>query len=178
MKIVSIFAENLFAFHFDEEVENEFAKLLGEDGKWTDPSYLIEFVEEHKFDVPVNENINELPQKLIQSADEINDILYQSSKGEETLGGFFKPLNNQEYQEGELSRKKGRKTYFRLYALKIDTECFVITGGTIKFTHLLKDRKHTQDELNKLERCRSFLKEHDVFDSDSFYEFLLEDNEY
>jgi hypothetical protein len=177
MKIVSIFAQSLFAIHFDEEVENEFAKLLGEDGKWTDPSYLLEFVEEHKSDVPDNENINELPHKLIQSADEINDILYQSSKGKATLGGFFKPLHNQEYQEGELSRKKGRKTYFRLYALKIDAECFVITGGTIKFTHLIKDRPHTQDELNKLEKCRSFLKEQDVFDSDSFYEFLLEDNE-
>ncbi len=178
MKIVSIFAENLFAFHFEYEEENEFALLLGEDGIWMNPSYLLDFVELHKADIPEKENINELPELLIESAHEINDILQQiTTRNSTAANSFFKSLHNQEYQEGVLSKQKGRKTYLRLYALKIDTDCFVITGGAIKFTHLMEDREHTQIELQKIERCRYFLKENDVFDSDSFYEFLIEDND-
>jgi hypothetical protein len=178
MKIVSIFAENLFAFHFDDEEENEFARLLGENGIWMNPISLFQFVEEHKEDVPKYENIDELPEKLIESAHDINDILKQITHGNTaTISGFFKPLHNQAYRQAILVSQKGRKTYLRLYALKIDDNCFAITGGTIKFTHLLKDKPHTQTELQKLEKCKAFLKEQDVFDSDSFYELLMEDND-
>ena len=72
-------------------------------------------------------------------------------------------------------RQKGRKNYLRIYALRIDKNCFVITGGAIKFTHLMQDRKHTQLELNKIEMCRNYLKENGIIDADSFYEFLNQD---
>ena len=177
MKIVSIFAEHLYALHLEDEAENEFAQLLGIEGKWMEVNYFFEFVEEHKKDIPHYEKIDDLPQKLIESANDINLILNQSEEEKGILNRFFKPLHNQEYHEGELASKKGRKTYLRLYALKIEADCFVITGGAIKFTHLIKDKAHTQKELQKLEKCRNFLKENGVFDSDSFYEFLLEDND-
>ena len=62
----------------------------------------------------------------------------------------------------------------RLFAIKIDNNCFVITGGAIKFHHLNKDRPHTQKEMQKINRCRDYLKDNGVFDADSFYEFLNE----
>ena len=46
--------------------------------------------------------------------------------------------------------------------------------GTIKFHHLNKDRPHTQKEMQKMDRCRDYLKDNGVFDADSFYEFLNE----
>jgi cell division protein FtsB len=55
-----------------------------------------------------------------------------------------------------------------LFAIKIDYHCFVITGGTIKFHHLNKDRPHTQKEMQKMDRCRDYLKDNGVFDADSF----------
>lgn len=87
---------------------------------------------------------------------------------------FFKPLDNQEYHIVELSKQKGRKNYLRLFAIKIDNNCFVITGGTIKFHHLNKDRPHTKKEMQKIDRCRDYLKDNGVFNSASFYEFLNE----
>lgn len=87
---------------------------------------------------------------------------------------FFKPLNNQEYNIVELSKQKGKKNYLRLFAIKIDKDCFVITGGTIKFHHLNKDRPHTDLEMKKIDRCREYLKNNNVFDANSFYEFLKE----
>ena len=63
---------------------------------------------------------------------------------------------------------------YDIVAIKIDNNCFVITGGAIKFHHLNKDRPHTQKEMQKINRCRDYLKDNGVFDADSFYEFLNE----
>lgn len=64
----------------------------------------------------------------------------------------------------------------RLYAIKIDEDTFVITGGAIKLPlqHLMQDRAHTQLELSKLNKAKRYLEENGVNDNDSFYEFLNE----
>lgn len=82
-------------------------------------------------------------------------------------------MRNSEYQFQILSLQKGRKNYLRIDALRIDDDCFVITGGAIKLTHLMEEREHTANELQKLEVAKQFLKANDIYDSDSFYEFLL-----
>ena len=38
----------------------------------------------------------------------------------------------------------------------------------------MEDRPHTKQELIKIEKCRNYLKENGVLDTDSFYEFLDE----
>ena len=94
------------------------------------------------------------------------------SKNPNKLNEFFRPLSNQEFLLIELSKQKARRNYLRLYAIRIDTNCFVITGGAIKFHHLNHERKHTQLEMEKLNKCRDYLKANNVFDSDSFYELI------
>jgi hypothetical protein len=42
MKIVCIFAENLYAIQYDEESINEYRRLLNQ---WNDMEYLFEFTE-------------------------------------------------------------------------------------------------------------------------------------
>ena len=75
-----------------------------------------------------------------------------------------------------LFRSKGRQHCLRLYAIKIDEDTFVITGGAIKLPlhHLMDDREHTRIELQKLKSAKSYLKENGVFDEESFFEFLNE----
>lgn len=41
----------------------------------------------------------------------------------------------------------------------------------------MEDREHTIIELGKLDRFRAFLQENGVFDADSFYEFMNEQDE-
>jgi hypothetical protein len=172
MEIVRIFNEQLFAFHFKGEKFNEMRRLLT---LWNDTAYLYEFVTNNKSDIPKDLNILALVSQIIDHANDIDDRLYEiSSNPEKGLEEFFKPLDNQEYHIVELSKQKGRKNYLRLFAIKIDYHCFVITGGTIKFHHLNKDRPHTQKEMQKMDRCRDYLKDNGVFDADSFYEFLNE----
>lgn len=136
---------------------------------------MFDFINENRYDIPKVANINDLVIKLMADANEMDEILYKISKdSKRNLEDFFRPLENQEYQFVELSKQKGRKNYLRLFAIKIDTNCFVITGGAIKFHHLNKDRDHTQNEMIKIEKCRNYLKSNDVYDSDSFFEFLNE----
>lgn len=172
MKIVSIFEDQLFAFHFKGESKNELRRLLT---LWTNTEYLYKFLKDNKSDLPKGVPISILVSQLIENANDIDDILHEiSNDPERKLEDFFKPLDNQEYQIVNLSKQKGRKKYLRLYAIKIDNNCFVITGGAIKFHHLNKNRPHTKNEMQKIEMCRDYLKENQVFDSVSFYEFLNE----
>lgn len=60
-------------------------------------------------------------------------------------------------------------------AIRLEKNVFVITGGAIKLTPAMQDRQHTQEELNKLNLCRQFLLDNDVFDSDSFISMIEED---
>lgn len=172
MKIVRIFGDQLFTFHFNDEKMNELQRLLT---LWNDTAYLYKFVTENRLDVPKDEPIPSLVLQLNENANEIDDILNEiSSDSRRSLDEFFKPLDNKEYHIVELSKQKGRKNYLRLFAIRIDTNCFIITGGAIKFHHLNKDRLHTHKEMQKIDRCRDYLKNNNVFDSDSFYEFLNE----
>ena len=170
MKIVRIFGEKLFAFHYANEDENELGRLLD---LWSDVGYLYQFLKENKQDIG-SLSIGKLTEQIISDAEYINDFLERLSNNEnEKLEYFFKPLYNSEYQFQLLSLQKGRKNYLRIYALRIDENCFVVTGGAIKLTHMMEDREHTARELQKLKVAKQFLKDNDIYDSDSFYEFLL-----
>lgn len=172
MKIVHIFAEKLYAFHFDGETQNELGRLLSE---WNDPEYLYNFFKANKADIPKNESIISLSEKVSEDANKVDDTLYAICNSHSMkLSRFFKPLNNEEYRILTISEQKGRENYLRIYALRIDDNCFVITGGAIKLTLKMQDRKHTKKELNKIKTCRNFLKANDVVDEESFYEFLNE----
>lgn len=170
VKIVCIFTDQLFAFHYKKETDNELRRLLK---LWHNTEYLYQFVTKHIADVPNKVTVQTLINQLIDNANDIDDILNEiSTDSNRNMEEFFKPLYNLEFHIVELSKQKGRKNYLRLYAIKIDKNCFVITGGAIKFHHLNKDRPHTQKEMKKLDKCRDYLKDNGVFDADSFYEFL------
>lgn len=173
MKIVSIFAPRLFAFHYSGEKFNELQRLLN---LWNDPVKLMLFIKDNRSDIG---NISDLDlvEQLIDDAETIDEEIKKYKKNTKiSLNEFFKPLVNSEYQLVDLSRQKKRQNHFRLYAIKIDDDCFVITGGGIKFpkVHLMEDRAHLSEELGKLEKCKAFLKSQGIFDNDSFFEFLNE----
>jgi hypothetical protein len=89
------------------------------------------------------------------------------------LDYIFRPLDNLEFREISLSKQKASKRWLRLYAIKIEANHYVITGGAIKLTHKMQEKEHTQKELVKLEKCRNYLQSQDVFDTDSFNELTL-----
>jgi hypothetical protein len=176
MKIVDIFAQKLFSFHYDGENISELRKILT---LWNDTNYLYTFLKKHQKDFPIGETIQTLSKKIIIDAKSIDKTLeFLAENEDKNLTSFFKPLHNEEYVLQLLSKQKGRKNILRIYAIRISEDCFVVTGGAIKLTLRMKEREHTQNELNRLNKCRDFLKNEGIVDEESFFEFLLEQENY
>ena len=57
MKIVPIFADKLFAFHYENETADELSRLLN---LWNDTFYLYQFIKENEQDIPVTKPISAL----------------------------------------------------------------------------------------------------------------------
>ncbi len=172
MKIVSIFVHKLFAVHYEGETANEFDRLLD---LWHDTSFLYQFLKENESDLRLGVSVKQMAKSLIQDAESIEDTLIDiADHPNKTLDEFFHPLSTHEHQVRVLSLRKGKAHVLRLYAIRLDTNCYLVTGGSIKLTQYMKDRPHTQKEWEKLNQVKDYLKQNGVFDEDSFFELLTD----
>jgi|LakMenEpi03Aug12_release.lakeMendotaPanAssembly.Ray.scaffolds.fasta_scaffold286393_2 hypothetical protein len=167
MKIVPIFADKLFAFHYKGEAVNEFDRLMD---LWTDIAFLIDYLKENNIT-----NVKKIVKDILQDAEQIQDFLDNISQNKEPYGFYFEPLQNSERNK-ILAFQKGKikENILRYYAIKLDENCFVITGGAIKMSQKMQEHPDTTNELKKLEKARAYLKQNGVFDEDSFFELLIE----
>ncbi|MDR7130176.1 hypothetical protein J2X69_002524 [Algoriphagus sp. 4150] len=169
MNIVSIFErskDSLYAVKYDEEPLDAL-ELLQE--YWSDPEELHKFFKKYKKDYEAyygKAKISQIVEKAIDDADLLFEALFKLAEDEsgKHLGEFFKPLHNKEAGKAyELQQLKayGRlsNSFLRIYAIRYGNS-YVITGGAIKLTDQMKDRKHTKEELYKLNLVRAYLKEH------------------
>ena len=88
MKIICIFAENLFAFHYHNEVDNEYNRLME---LWTDVTYLRNYAAKNNID-----NIYGFINEILENAEQIQDLLENISKIQESYSIYFQPLQNSE----------------------------------------------------------------------------------
>ncbi len=100
----------------------------------------------------------------------------------ENLDGLFHPLSLADNRAAELTREKARNwererhaSWLRVYAIRVEKDVFIVTGGAIKLTPTMQDRPHTQVELDKMNKCRDFLKTNGIFDQDSFIDYVNEE---
>ncbi len=170
MEIIDIFAEKLYAIKHPKDVEHVYKTLLD---NWTDVSFVRDFVKTHQADLN-GRSINSVVKEIIRDTEQIeDDIIDLCESKTEILDSFFKPLGKEDYGQ-LLPREKGRVTRIsntRIYAVKIESNCYVITGGALKFTRALQQRPHTQQELNTINKVRDYLIDKDVIDKDSFIDF-------
>jgi hypothetical protein len=179
MKIVAIFANKLFAIQYKNQQLNEYKRIIE---YWSDPELVEAFLVDNQDDLPdgitIFKALHFIQEEIDLINDKIDEIINDPSK---SLDQFFAPLNNNEYRERQLSQRKGkadvrRTKYLRLYAIRIEPNMYVITGGAIKLPlqHMMDEKSHTEKELKKLNKIKDYLNENGVFDDDSFYEFLIE----
>jgi hypothetical protein len=168
MKIVVIFAEKLYAFHYENESDNEYDRLME---LWTDVVYLREYALKNGIT-----DTTKFIREIRQDAERIQDLIEEIAKTNKKLEVFFKPLNDLESGFKLLSLQKGkiRQSFLRVYAIKIDEDLFVIVGGTIKITHKMSEHPDTQNEKIKLQKAKNYLQSEQIFDSDSFFELLYD----
>lgn len=165
MKIVAILADRLFALHCENEVDNEMDRLLE---LWTDPNHLQAYAKRNHV-----QDIYGFIDNVLENAEELDDLLAEIENDEEPFGRYFQPLQRSEYAR-VLSFQKGkiRNNYLRLYALRNDDDCYLITGGAIEMRQKMSDHPDTAKELAKLQNARSYLNQNGVFDQDSFLELI------
>jgi hypothetical protein len=168
MNIVSIFEHSkacLYAVKYDDN-ELDALELLQE--YWSDSDELRKFFRQYLKDYEAyygKATIINIVEKAIDDADLLFETLFKLAEDEsgKHLRGFFKPLHNKEVGKSySLQQLKGygamSNSFLRVYAIRYGTS-YVITGGAIKLTDQMKDRKHTKDELYKLNLVRDYLRE-------------------
>lgn len=170
MNIISIFPPYLFSMQYgDGDSPDEFHRLFS---KWHDIDYVLDFFEKHAHEMNVDFWGELVDPELAtnRTIDEAFDLEKHIDKlNQNTAHGttpdfdeFFEPLN------GEFSYvyiQTPMKAYgtlnpslLRLYAIKLNSNCYVITGGGIKYCKMMHDSTELEAELDKIKKVRSFMK--------------------
>ena len=177
MEIVSIFADQLTAFRYDTAQPDEFSRLFSQ---WQEPEYLYRFFTEHIEDLQIGFfGAISLPTAIRQTRDEARrleaKLLQLASGTPDNLDSIFEPLKLEEPIELTRSKAKGDqpKTWLRVYAIKLQSNVYIVTGGAIKLTRSMQEREHTKLELRKFERCKAYLHEQGITNIDGLSELIL-----
>jgi hypothetical protein len=149
----------------------EYTRLLK---LWTNTLYVTEYCEKNRScfmaDYFKGISIDEVISKVIREARQFSNLLrsYAESGFDKTghlLQELFKPLDDFEshlyvHQEskGFIIDKYSRiKPILRLYAVRIGSNTYVISGGAIKLVHKMKDHTDTLIERDKLKKTKQYL---------------------
>lgn len=173
MKIKSIFVSaintnpgGLYSMQYDQSGMSEYKRVRQ---YWRDHESLYTFFNSHITDLKKgfwgDLSIEDAISTTMMDADQFEDaLLTYCQGGKYELQVIFQPLYNSEYRLVSLQKSKGkiRRSWLRLYALRLERNCFIITGGAIKLTHNMQ-APHLQAELNKLERAKMFLQSNSIY---------------
>lgn len=184
MKFVRIIEnyDHLWAVKSQNKEDDELTDLFN---KWNNIEYLLNFFTENFEDLKDFFHIERISQAISDTMDDAEALeeLILDFPYTENLDELFKPLDITDTRASELSREKARNwdrerhaSWLRIYAIRLEPNIYVVTGGAIKLTRTMQEREHTTVELEKLNCCKAYLKANGVFDKDSFVELISEYN--
>lgn len=177
----------LLSFGLDRNSDDLNREYLGLDeltklkNLWSDPLYLRLFYKnnEDKFRDYYWQGINRnsFVKDIIKYSpgvfNELEKRFYNN-----TLDKLFKPLINDTIISNNISQTKsifgkicGRYA-FRIYAIRVDNGSYIITGGSIKIVRRMEDSTNTAVELQKINLIYKELKEGEVANLDTFFDFI------
>lgn len=174
--------DHLWAVKSQDKGDDELTDLFN---KWNNVDYLLDFFTRNMEDLQGYFHIERLSQAISDTIDDAGKLeeLVLDFPYTEHLDELFKPLGMADMRTMELTREKARNwnrarhaSWLRIYAVRLDENIYVVTGGAIKLTRTMQEREHTAKELEKLNRCRSYLMASGVFDKDSFVELINEED--
>lgn len=180
MKIYCIFVEaNLYSFCVDKKI-TEWQKSYNE---LTDIVFLENFFHQHENDLMNGfykgkvSNVTDAIMLTKRMARQFYGSVIDCCKRGDNLDQIFKSLHNKESFFNALLQTKAKNQdrkcdWLRMYGLKVDSGIYAITGGAIKLTEFMEERPHTEEELRKLGKYKSFLQEESIFDKDSLLDYI------
>lgn len=171
----------LWAVRYSNEADNILSILFSQ---WNDVLWLKEFFNANIADLASYFKITDVNQAIYDTIEESDKIecLIMDISPDADLDTLFRPLSNNRTSEVLLGKEKARlkehikqhSSWLRIYALKLTSGIYIITGGAIKLTATMQERKHTLLELHKMEKVRNFLIEENIIDNDSFIDYISE----
>lgn len=178
MEIIELFSGCLYSIKYDNQELDEYTRLFQE---WQDPLLLgTFFTDNQKF--LKNEIWKNIPSpysaalQVIREANELSDLISELSRNtnnQETpdLDSHFHYLDGEFKDVFEYVPMKSYGTdspsLLRLYAIKITSNCYLITGGGIKLAKKIQDSPGICDHvINNIKQVRSYLKVNGILDSD------------
>lgn len=179
MKIVDIFADQrLFSFQYEGEKENEFDKVME---FWTDVNLVREYGKVNG--ITDKSKLNQFVNAINYNAEYLEDWLDDIKNGKDALDEFFEPLDSKEKRKEEklyraecvITKQKAKRYVLRIYALRIDLDTYIITGGAIKWSEKMDGHDDTKKELIKFEEAIIYLDDNGVFDKDSLIDLKNEE---
>lgn len=146
--------------------QNEFTNLRA---KWRDPFYLRSFYDENKefFQTQYWRGISK--ERFVTDVTASRPQIFEDFRKScinHTIYNHFEPLTeydsevrnkNEQGKKHQLVKLKSKygfiinKIAFRIYAIEVDINCFIITGGAIKIVKEMKQAPNTNLELQKLD---------------------------
>ena len=179
MTIVPIFVEGTEGLHsmqYPKESDCEYYRLFE---IWYDYEYLLNFCKQNK-DLIFNDfwainRLEEFVEMIIEEAYKLEDMFIDFdnvglARNSSFLQSIFIPLDYREKTVPALQESKAkadvRKPKLRLYAIRVDKNTFILTGGCIKLTLKMDENAYTVRELEKLQIVKEFLQSHQLFNQD------------
>ena len=178
LEIITIYPKYIYSVQYDDVEENEFDRLFQQ---WNDMGYVTQFFDTYQefLKSPVWQNISEpedAARQVLHEAIDLEDLFDELN--DNTVNGKEKDFDSHfHYLEGkykyELERPPmksygtDRPSLLRIYAIKMDTNTYLITGGGIKLAEKIQDSPDLKDHvLNNIDQVREFLKANGIMDSD------------
>ena len=166
----------LWAVVYEEIGVNVLDKVFTQ---WTDYQWLREFFVKHIEDLTTYFHITDIDRAIFDTVDDAGDLecLIMDLDPDANLDKLFRPLVNTSASEVLLSKEKAKgvnryhKSWLRLYAIRLESGRYIITGGAIKLTSYMSEREHTLAELKRLNQVRDYLLSLGIVDYKGFEEY-------
>ena len=160
MKIVCIIPDRKTLLSVVDEETNitEFRHIFDQ---WSDVEYLYDFFEQNRSDLG-DITIETAIRRVTDDAANLEEDLLNVAENEfDSLQSLFRPLNPGDYRLSDFQKSKAygtiQKSWLRIYAIRINPETYIVTGGAIKLTQTMQERPHTNDQLTRLNQVRDYL---------------------
>ena len=168
----------MYSIQYDDAEENEFDRLFQ---KWNDVEYVVNFLNENQDMLlhPIWLNITEpeeAAKQVLKEAEELEnfliDLCENVAEGETPdLDSYFKFLDGIYKYEIEYIPMKSygtvRPSLLRMYAIRLGTNTYLITGGGIKLADTIQNSPGLKEHvLQNIDKVRTWLKSMGIYDGD------------
>lgn len=182
MEAIAIYQPFIYSIKYDEKEENEYDLLFQQ---WNDMEYVIQFFESNKkylqstFWCRIREP-EAAAQQVIDEAEALEVLFDELADNAENgrkpdFDSHFKYLEGKYQYELEWQPMKSygpqRPSLLRIYAIKLDANTYLITGGGIKLADKIQNSPDLKDHvLQNIDRVRRWLKENGIMDGEDIIE--------